>query len=375
MKRTLLILLCMCLFLTACAQPEHEQESAPAPSQEETVPIMGEFPQETPPDYPVQAISMPTVTESVCAEDDRVIFQSVYPQFAVTLEDEAVAAAITGSLQSRLDSLRQEAGRIQTMAQEDYAGDSGWMAYYAKADYTPQRMDHILSLYGTQQCYSGDAHPSLITDSVTFDLTTGNVLTLGELLEEGWSGEALAEMVSQSLAPLSSMLYADYSEIISQRFSTHGEDLTNWYLSENGLCFHFSPYEISAPASGTVTALIPYDQLQGLLRTEYFPEALSGAGSVLMAAEAPETEDGTHISLTLDANGETLILYTLGAVTNLRIETGRQTEEGFQATHTVFAANALCVGDRITLTADPDSVLQLTYRCGDQKTTAPILFP
>lgn len=371
MKRTLLTLLCICLLLTGCSKPD----SQPTPTEEETVPIMGDFPQETPPDYSMNALSMPTVTETVCAEDDRVIFQRVYPEFQIVLDDAQLAADMTASLLSRLDSFHQEAERIKTMAQEDYTGDTDRTAYYAKAEYTPQRIDSILSLYGTQQCYSGDPHPSLITDSITFDLTTGNALTLGELLEDGWSGEALADLVCEALAPLSSKLYSDYSEIISQRFCAHPEDLTNWYLSENGLCFHFSPYEISAPASGTVTALIPYDQLQGLLRTQYLPQTLPGFGSVLMATEAPEAESGSCVELMLDAGDKQLILYTLGAVTDLRIEVGRQTEDGFQSRYTVFAASALCVDDRIILTYDPDSPLQLTYRCGDQKTTGPILFP
>lgn len=381
MKRLLCLILCLCLTLTAvgCAHykdtplPSHASgDSSSDPSGD--VQTTNESP--TP---PFHAVSLPTASETTLAEDDTLLFTKTYQKFHIYLSDSAAAARITVDLESRLSATLADAAQIESNARTAYDPEGEWVPYMLEVSYTPTRLDQsVLSLFGNHMVYWGGVHPSLVTESVTYDLTTGQVLTLGDILDDNTSGSEVCELILEALAPRAENdLYDDHQEVLRERFSTNYQGLTEWYFSQTGLCFHFSPYDIAPYSSGTIIAEIPYASLSGILLEKYLPaEQTEPTGS--MYAEAYQQEDSRFTntaSVELNANGTSFILYPDAPVADVRIESGHWSSDGnlYIATSTIFAADTLELGNAIVVTADlsdKDAVLRLVYRSGDLEVTS-----
>ena len=58
----------------------------------------------------------------------------------------------------------------------------------------------------------------------------------------------------------------------------------HWYFSDSGLNIVFDPYQIAPYAAGSITATVPYYQLEGVIREEYLARDLRG----IQATGTPE---------------------------------------------------------------------------------------
>ena len=58
-----------------------------------------------------------------------------------------------------------------------------------------------------------------------------------------------------------------------EHFNLEHVSSASWYFSDTGMHFYFSPYEIAPYVVGEVDIEIPYAELRGILKEEYFPEA------------------------------------------------------------------------------------------------------
>lgn len=388
MKRILAVLLCVCLALSAvgCASDPVDITTEPTSA---TAPSMVIEPTTEPyisPDIiePMHAIVMPTVTENTLADDGTVIFTRSYQQIKLILNGAESETIIASDLQARMNGVLSGAADIETYAKEDYQlAPEYWSPYFIDVTYTPTRIDRsVISLFANHSSYSGGPHPSLITESVTYDLTTGAVLTLGDILVDGYTGTDLCALIIEALAPMSDDLHYDYETSLQDRFSGDYSNVASWYFSGTGLCFHFSPYDIAPYSSGTIIATIPYEDLNGVLNDQYLPaEPLEATGS--MYAELYLPDDSERFSFTADVeiekDGTQLVLYPDATVTNVRIESGTWYSDGSQyvPVSTVFAADSIGLGNAIVITADLSEtapVLRLVYQSGDQEVSAFIVY-
>lgn len=367
MKKYMAFILCLCMVLCLCAC-----ESTPEPT---TVPTTTAAPTTVPttvpettqpvpdvPRLPLIAISMTTITEPA---PDGVRFEYSYPNVNLLLPDPAVTDKVTLELLNRIDATRTAAANVMQSAG---VGD----LYFYTVQYDPMRMDPgILSLFGTNSSYAGGMHPSFECVSVTYDLTNGNVLGLPDILTANCTAADLTPLVVDALAALTedTYLYSDYPTVVEERF---GQDLSGddgWYLSNEGLCFYFSPYEVAPYSSGTVVVSIPYEKLVNLLRDPYFPMEKSGAVGTVNAALFGETDPSRFeqfAEVIIDKEGEAVLLYTDGLVYDVTIECGAWNEDGtvFTPNSTVFSATSLTPYDGVLLQAYfPDVMpnLRLTY--------------
>jgi hypothetical protein len=132
---------------------------------------------------------------------------------------------------------------------------------------------------------------------------------------------------------------------------------TDWYFSENGLCFYFSPYEIASYASGIITAEIPYSRLPGILNDAYMPaERDIVDGSVIMK-KFEQSDMSTIVELAelkLNNSDERILLKTNSEIQQVRIEIGTLSSDGktFYKMHTVFAASSITKDSGIVLEVD-----------------------
>lgn len=245
MKKYILLLLCLCLLLSGCAAP-------------------GPLPAHTPP-----SVSTETVTQHTKAEDGTLLLERSYPRFTLTIGDHKITQTIARDLQSRIDGWMALSADLEGYALGEYTAEMGWTKWFARLESQITRLDsQVFSLFFEYSEFTGGNHPSQVTYSVTYDCTTGQALELDQLLTEGYTVPLLSVFVNANLASQAENLYDDYEALVGKAF-TDGD--IHWYLSEEGLCFHFAPYDIGPYSSGTVTAVIPYEQLSSILQEQYLP--------------------------------------------------------------------------------------------------------
>lgn len=380
MKKMVALLLIFGVILggVGCSEPQVQEPTQTPQLQTRDVVVEGPtVPLEGPvTDLPLYGVVMEPVNEVLRAEDGTELYKCSYPKLRVILDGCDAEETVAADIASRTAAFYQDAEAIRHSAQTDQGSAQVRMAYYAQMDSTLARLDGaVMSLFEQYEFYSGGTHPSQTTGSVTYDLSDGRVLTLGDILVEGWSWEALADKVCQALQDKASTLYPDYEAVIRDRFSRNMDGSREWFLSGEGLCFHFSPYDIAAPYAGVVTAVVAYKELEGLLREDYFPQTATANGSVYVELCDREPTCDCLVQLGLDPQGERILFYPDAAVTQLRIEVGQQTAEGFAPEALVFAAGTMGPGDGVCLQTDLEGgTLRLTYCSGGQEVSAVVQY-
>lgn len=385
MKKLTAMIVCGCLALSliSCAT---RTPKAPQRSATEEVPSVSDtFSATQPVDTaaPMYAVALPTTKETVHAEDGTALFSLSFQQVQLILNDEALEERIAANLHERIASLQSSASDIVAQAQLDYPQSDCWSEYFIDAAYTPTRLDHsVLSLFGNTVSYQGGPHPSLVTDSVTYDLQSGNAVYLDDILTEECTPERLYQLILDSLEKQAEDLYCDYADAVGDRFTGELHSIQDWYFSRTGLCFHFAPYDIAPYSSGTIIAELPYSALDGILKEKYFPiEPDSATGSVyaetFIEDDSERFDNIAQISLCED--GSEVLLYPDAFITDLRIEVGSLYTDSnlFFASATVFAASSVNVGEAIHLSADlhsEDTVLRLVYHSNQKESSAFITY-
>ena len=271
MKKLLAGFLCVCLALSivGCGSPADSDAGTTVPS------ISGKDVSANNASAPAQdgtvsrsmnALALPSTTEEVYSNDHTLLFTLSSQNVSIDLDNDVLEELIISDLQSRTGDTLSEADQICRDAWSDQPEHPNWSNYFLNVSYTPTRLDQVLlSLFRNDVSYSGGAHPFVYTDSVTYDLQTGAALELQDIFRSDYSQDVLCALVLKALDGKSEELSYNYQEIVTGQFSEENEIKKDWYFSKNGLCFHFSPYEIAPYSSGTIIAEIPYEELQGIL--------------------------------------------------------------------------------------------------------------
>ena len=365
MKKMICLLLCAALLLClpACNDQEETVPSTNAvppasTSQETTVPDETVIPVDLP-EIPVAAVTLTPTTEAEVLTDGSVLFEYNYPTIHLTLPDGDMAETVMLDFLNRIDATRSEAEAVKDAAGEYYTGKSGWTTYFYNLTYSPMRVDTgVLSLFGMESAYSGGNHPNHNACAVNYDLTTGKAMKLRNILTQEVTAETLTGILCDALEKQADALFNDYAFCVEDRFAGDFGADDQWYLSDAGLCFFFSPYEIGPYSSGTIVAEIPYEQLSGILLDDYFPGEIAEVKASIQAQglESMDALDGysSMTEVTLDPDGQSvLITASNGSVYHVKIEVGEWNSDGssFVPRSTVFASNVLNRNDAIILKA------------------------
>jgi hypothetical protein len=219
--------------------------------------------------------------------------------------------------------------------------------------------------------YTGGAHENAGYRAINYDMVTGNPLELGDILVDLSLIDKVKELVFQQLAPSKDEFYPDYADIVEETFDDMTASYKNWYLSNEGLCFFFSPYELAPYAVGDVVAQIPYEHLTGILENAYFPaERETHDGTVLMSAfQDTDMDSITQITeVVTDENGSIWVFQPVGSVRDVRISCEYPNLYGnseYAEQHMVFGCDDLAAGDGIVVRATPGSQITVTYITSD----------
>lgn len=182
----------------------------------------------------------------------------------------------------------------------------------------------VLSVIYTENCYTGGAHGVYGSNAFNFDMSTGELLTLDKLSEDG---EALADfLVSYMTALVEKDEEGYYSDRIIEDFLPEGgleEALRallregSWYFDEEGLVIISTIYELGPYAAGVVEFCIPYADLEGELDARWlFPGPRQGKGKpeVIELSELEGGETEIVDSLILNEDGQELCIVADGRI-------------------------------------------------------------
>ena len=325
---------------------------------------------------PLVSISLPVIRETDTADDAREIFRRTFQDVVLSATDPDVAKTVTLDILRRMDGNSALLSSIQSGAYTAYTGQESWMPYFYKLLYSPQRIDAaVLSLFGQENTYNG-AQSSHTGVAVNYNLLTGTVLKLSDVLTE--QSSTYDALLSALLAALEehktdNMLFEYYADTVTARFQADLQSESSWFFSADGLSFFYAPYEIAPNASGIVVATVPYEALSGILLDAYFPAeqtefphnitGIPFAGADLSAYES-------FAELVTDTAAPQYILSTKGVLYDVTVEQGSWAGSSlYEREATVFRANRLSPDDALVLRAvlpEKNGTLRLSYRSGGQ---------
>lgn len=385
MKRFVAVILTLALLLTGCQKINTSIEQTDPPTSEpEIIPNEPEPPATEVTEAPTEpvvyeqqtmiAVSMPLTVEKTLGDDGNVVFSHSYQSMQLVVQDPDVANDIILDFLNRLDGSHETAHELLDEAQSQYSGTDNWMPYFYDVLYSPTRIDQgVLSLFGISNSYTG-SRPVQVCSAVNYNMLTGEVLTLGSILYHFNSKDELINLVKKEASALnqSVQLFTDYADIIDERFDCEESFDEDWFFTDSGLCFYFSPYDIAPYSSGIIKLEIPYEELTGIIADDFFPPEEDVTEGKICGQRFNETDMAhyTQIAeLILDPESERILLFAEGAVQDVRIETGSWNTSGteFTPSCTVFASASLTPGDGIMLQAyipDTISILRISFRSG-----------
>ena len=359
MKKVCAMLLCLVILLTGCGiQQESSQHVNP---EEEIIPTVPEEIPTTPEAEPEEvfgptellAVSVPAVTDVYTADDGTELYTYTSQHMQFIFPDAEVAEKVILDFLNRVDSGSTDAANVLNAAKNDYNPSKPWTPYSYQTLYRPTRIDRgVLSLVGTQNSYSGGIHGCMRCVAANYDLTTGDVLTLGSIMHMDANKETFIQIISDKLAALKDEynLYDDFEDGVMERLNGDENLYEDFYFTMTGLCFFFSPYEIAPYSSGIITVEIPYSELPGLIYDGYFPaERQQIFGSILTDRFTNLDMDqfNNMAELRLSDGEETMVLYPEGTIEDIRINA---CTDGIDKTeYTAFVAYQMSGQDAVVI--------------------------
>lgn len=206
------------------------------------------------------------------------LFESVWCKIEVTNEGfDALAKALEEWSDAMYNVVLSTAEEYASWAAEDYSlreNQEYFVSYFDHFSMGVARLDDaVLSLAGGSDSYVGGAHGNYSFVGYTYDVETGEMITLDRLIADDERFEAAA--VDRILAvlqeePYVSSLYSDYESIVRGMFAEDG--YLSWYLSEEGIVIPFDPYTVGPYAMAELSVVLPYEEYAQYMAIKYRPE-------------------------------------------------------------------------------------------------------
>lgn len=168
--------------------------------------------------------------------------------------------------QSEIDTRVENAkSSYKELSEQEAASWSGYgygVSY--KVMYASTR---ILSIEMESYDWEGDTQPNTWTSSYCFDVRTGDLLSLVDVLEDE---ESVRMVVSDHI--LNTITKEPYKDALLDDYESYVNDVlteNTFYLNENGLVVICNPYMVTSPTAGKIEIEILYEELKDMLNPEY----------------------------------------------------------------------------------------------------------
>lgn len=151
---------------------------------------------------------------------------------------------------------------------EELTGESGSWELERKIDIAFVN-DRLVSFRFFEYSFLGGAHPNKNNFYTNYDLLTGGKLTPKEIFIEGYESKltSIAEKKfreARNLKPDESLAEAGF-KFINDKFTLNA----NFGFTKEGIIFFYNPYEVGPYALGSTEVIIPYKDLEGLIKKAY----------------------------------------------------------------------------------------------------------
>ena len=275
-----LLALSLALSLGACAvKVDPTSTDAPKPSQPETPEL-------------TFAVGTPLTHESTyTADDGTLLLHTNYelPQLELRTADGALyepgAAATQSAAVAVRDAFNAEMERcyaavlsneseLAQEARDHYGSDSMSFEYIYYEDEllgeVVYQTDGLISVLANAYAFYGGAHPNTSTLTWSFDLTTGEFLTLDGLDAQPSTDSALGESLTHTLAMavLEQIDAQGLSEYYFEDYASYIFDLAanaSFYFNDKGMTIVFDPAVIAPYAASAQKFEIPYSRFYNAL--------------------------------------------------------------------------------------------------------------
>ena len=208
-------------------------------------------------------------TMNVFSDTDDLTITLQYPQIN-ELSDSTVQDGINTVLRETAMNAENEglqnAYELVKVKEDGYTGSPNMCETYF--DYSVKyNQNGLLSLILMDYQYAGGAHGNTIQTAYTFDLQTGKVLALSDLMKNdsgyvSYINSAVRQGIDERVK--AGNLY----EFEDGKFQSIKDD-QNYYLSNSGVVIYFQQYEYFPYVSGIQEFQIGFSDLKELLKTEY----------------------------------------------------------------------------------------------------------
>lgn len=378
MKKISALILCLAMIFTLAAcnnskEPSGQQSTVPTTEPPVTTqpPVEPTDPEVPPTLENMYSVSLPITNEPYHTEDNALLYTYSYQTIYPVLPDRDVSDKIIMDFTNRIEKTRSTSADVLAEAEECYKNSSVFSPFSYEIQYDITRIDQgVLSLFGHILQISDASPMNRHLIAVSYDVVTGDVLTLGSILYHEDTKDDLAQLVISQLEEQENlMLYDEFRDTVEARFKRDESTDEDFYFTATGLCFYFAPYEIAPRSYGTVVAEIPYNKLTGVIDDAYFPaeRTYTGGSMSVSAFSDANLEDYHQFVEAVAKDGATkLLLTTDSAVQDIRIYELIWAKDGLSYTQTknIYAANFLYKDHAILLEAEFDEFrpnYMLTY--------------
>lgn len=145
---------------------------------------------------------------------------------------------------------------------------AAWYSYYKKVESHVQYYGGHLLVYSIR-CdeYTGGAHGMYNTTFLNIDLHTLSPLRLEQIFVEGYK-EALIDLLWNQL--MADNEVTDRAELEDLGYASTGElePTENFFLTPEGITFHYNVYDIAPYVMGAIDITLPFDMVDHLLDRE-----------------------------------------------------------------------------------------------------------
>lgn len=153
---------------------------------------------------------------------------------------------------------------------EDGTDIDAWYSYYKYVSSHIQFYEDNLLIYRCRyEEYTGGAQGIYKTNYLNLNLKTMAPIHLDDLFVSNYK-EALTDLLWNQL--MADNRVTTHQELEEMGYCSTGnlEPTENFYISKEGLTFHYNVYEITPYIMGAVDITIPYDMMQHLLNDEAY---------------------------------------------------------------------------------------------------------
>jgi hypothetical protein len=111
----------------------------------------------------------------------------------------------------------------------------------------------------------GSAHPSSYETALNFDINTGKLITLNDVLAGDYLS-VISKYCKDVLGERFAADYDNYEENFGRGSDPLPENYENFLITQNGLLIIFDQYQVAAGVAGKQTVLIPWNQLSSVVK-------------------------------------------------------------------------------------------------------------